>query len=241
MFHPSSPSLVHMLDCDPLKPNTGHLYLCQPHTIQIIQLVEATPPPRCISSVIRSSSLASDSDSSDSNSSYPSTSDSDEDCTSYCSSIITPDDSSHDREPIPWTDDTYSTRMKRVHAWRDAFVKATCTLSGASIAPASPPPSDALPDARSTSLKRKSNPHQTDDDTVRPFSLARSRRPLIRPQVSHTSKRSRSRDGHSISRLTGHPCPACDTLFPSRSSLRKHGHSPDIPEACRIAVEYNFE
>ncbi|KAF8554310.1 hypothetical protein OG21DRAFT_1412796 [Imleria badia] len=210
-----------MLECDPLKPNTGHLYLCQPHTVQIIQLVEATPPPRCISSVIRSSYPVS---SSSSSSSYPSTSTSDEDCSSYCSSIVTPDDSSHDREPIPWTDDTYSTRMKRVHAWRDAFVKATCTLSGASIAPASPPPSEAPPDARSTSLKRKSNPHQTDDDTV-----------------SHTSKRSRSRDGHSISRLNGHPCPACDTLFPSLSSLRKHGHSPNIPEACRVAVDYNFE
>ncbi|KAG6374799.1 hypothetical protein JVT61DRAFT_4182 [Boletus reticuloceps] len=98
MFHPSSDSassLVHMLDCDPLKQNPGHLYLCQPHTIQIIQLVEATPPPRCISSVVCSSSTGSSSISS-----YPSTSDSDEDCTSYCSSIVTPDDSSHNHAPI---------------------------------------------------------------------------------------------------------------------------------------------
>ncbi|KAF8141875.1 hypothetical protein EV363DRAFT_1248891, partial [Boletus edulis] len=216
MFHPSSDSassLVHMLDCDPLKQNPGHLYLCQPHTIQIIQLVEATPPPRCISSAICSSSTGSSS-----TSSYPSTSDSDEDCTSYCSSIVTPDDSSHTHEPIPWTDDTYSTRMKRVHAWRDAFVKATCTLSCASTSPSS------LPDRRSPSLKRKTNPHQTDDDTV-----------------SRTSKRSRSRDGHSISRLNGHPCPACDTLFPSLSTLRKHGSNSNISEACRVAVKYNFE
>ncbi|KAH0836494.1 hypothetical protein J3R83DRAFT_8130 [Lanmaoa asiatica] len=150
MFHPSSSasssSIGHMLDCDPLKPNTGHLYVCQPHTIQIIQLVEAPPPPRRISSVIQSTSAGSSSASS-----YPSTSDSEEeDCSSYCSSIVTPDESSHDRDPIPWTDDTYSTRMKRVHAWRDGFVKATYPLA----------------EARTSPLKRKSNPHQ-DDDTVR--------------------------------------------------------------------------
>ncbi|KAF8415598.1 hypothetical protein L210DRAFT_3524264 [Boletus edulis BED1] len=61
------------------------------------------------------------------------------------------------------------------------------------------------------------------------------------PQVSRTSKRSRSRDGHSISRLNGHPCPACDTLFPSLSTLRKHGSNSNISEACRVAVKYNFE
>lgn len=154
----SSSSLVRMLDCDPVKQNLNHRYLCQPRTIQIIQLVEATPPPRRISSVISSSACSS------STSSYPSTSDSEEDRSSYCSSIVTPDDSSHNRAPIMWTDDTYNTRMKRVHAWRDAFVKATCTLSGAS--PTSPSPY-ALPDARSLSLKRKTNPHQADDDTVR--------------------------------------------------------------------------
>lgn len=171
MFHPSS-DLVHMLNCDPLKQNTGHLYFCQPHTIQIIQLVEATPPPRCISS---SSSPASSSVSS-----YPSTSDSEEDCSSYCSSIITPDDSSHSREPIPWTDDSYSTRMKRVHAWRDASVKATCTFAGASVGPLSPSPSDAPSDTRPPSLKRKSNPHHADDDTVRLLYCV-SLRPLISP------------------------------------------------------------
>lgn len=147
MLHPSSASsssFGHMLDRDPLKPTSAHLYVCQPHTIQIIQLVEAPPPPRRISSVIQSTSAGS---SSASASSCPSTSDSEEDCSSYCSSVVTPDNSSHDREPVPWTDDTYNTRMKRVHAWRDGFVKATSLL-----APTSP-------------MKRK-----TDDDTVRPFS-----------------------------------------------------------------------
>ncbi|KAI9573891.1 hypothetical protein HD554DRAFT_2053654 [Boletus coccyginus] len=199
MLHPAASAADLVLDCDPLKHNPGHLFLCQPHAIQIIQLVEATPPPRRISSVILSSSAGS---------SYPSTSDDDDpsSCSSYCSSIVTPDESSHTRQPVPWTDDTYSTRMKRVHAWRDAFLKATCTV----------------PEPQTPSLKRKSNPHQTDDDAV-----------------SHTSKR--SRDGHSISRLTGHPCPACDTLFPSLSSLQKHGRAKNIHEACRVAVEYDLE
>ena len=131
MLHPSSSSssIGHMLDCDPLKPNPGHLYLRQPHAIQIIQLVEGPPPPRRISSVIHSTSSAS---------SYPSTSDSEEDCSSYCSSMVTPAESSHQRDPIPWTDDTYTTRMKRVHAWRDAFVKATCPAPGTSLSPPRP-------------------------------------------------------------------------------------------------------
>ncbi|KAG9309924.1 hypothetical protein JVU11DRAFT_9956 [Chiua virens] len=192
------PELEHMLHCDPLKPNSGHLYVRQPHTIQIIQLVEGPPPPqRRLASVIHSSDPRSSSASSG-----PSTSDSEEDCSSYCSSVITPDESS---DPIPWTDDTFHTRMKRVHAWRDGFVNATS-------------------EPRTPSLKRKSNSHPTDDDAA-----------------SHTSKRSRSRDGHSISRLTGHPCPACDTPFPSLASLRKHGRASDTPEACRVAVEYDFE
>ncbi|KAF9219943.1 hypothetical protein BS17DRAFT_716135 [Gyrodon lividus] len=188
-----------MLAYDQSKVNPGHLYVRQPHAIQIIQLVECTPPPRRISSVIESSSAGSSSASS-----CPSTSDSEEECSSYCSSIVTPDESSQDREPVPWTDDTYNTRMKRVYDWRDGFTKATSALTGMSFS--------------------GMTPHQTDDDTV-----------------SHCSKRSRSRDGHSISRLTGYPCPACDTPFPTLQSLRKHGRTPSVSEACRIAVEYNFE
>ncbi|KIJ65227.1 hypothetical protein HYDPIDRAFT_89043 [Hydnomerulius pinastri MD-312] len=188
-----------MLGYDQSKVNPGHLYVRQPHAIQIIQLVEGPPPPRRISSVIESSSAGSSSASS-----YPSTSDSEEECSSYCSSVVTPNESSQDREPVAWTDDTYNTRMKRVYDWRDGFTKAT--------------------NARSSPLKRKMNQHQADDDIV-----------------SHSSKRSRSRDGHSISRITGHPCPACDTPFPTPQSLRKHGRTPNVSEACRIAVEYNFE
>ncbi|KIK92987.1 hypothetical protein PAXRUDRAFT_146071 [Paxillus rubicundulus Ve08.2h10] len=200
MLHPSTSigTSLHMLAYDQSKVNPGHLYVRQPHTIQIIQLVEGPPPPRRISSVIESSSASSSSASS-----CPSTSDSEAECSSYCSSIVTPDESSHDREPAPWTDDTYDTRMKRVYDWRDGFTQAT--------------------NSRTSPLKRKVTQHQADDD------------------VSHCSKRSRSRDGHSIPRLIGYPCPACDTPFPTPQSLRKHGCTDDVSEACRVAVEYNFE
>jgi len=209
MLHPSnSHSSIgvvspHMFDPYTEKVNPGHLFV-QPHTIQIIQLVEGPPPPRRISSVIESSSAGSSS-----GSSYPSTSDSEEDdCSSYCSSYATQPDPSQDREPVVWTDDTYSVRMKRIHVWRDDSIKAM----------------SSSPESRSSSLKRKLNQNQTDDDPV-----------------SHSRKRSRSRDAQSPSRLLGHSCTACDTPFSSRQSLRQHGRTPHVPEACRIAVEYDFE
>ncbi|KAG1817147.1 uncharacterized protein BJ212DRAFT_1351250 [Suillus subaureus] len=193
----------HMFDPYKEKVNPGHLYVRQPHdAIQIIQLVEASPPPR---RDIESSSYGFSS-----GSSYPSTSDSEdeEDCSSYCSSFVTPPHPSQDREPVAWTDDTYDVRMKRVQNWRDNSIK----VMSASAEP------------RSSSLKRKLNQNQIDDDLV-----------------SHTPKRSRSRDPHNASRLFGHSCTACDTPFSSRQGLRQHGRTPYISDACRIAVEYNFE
>lgn len=198
----SSPIMLHtqssigvMFDPYKEKVNPGHLYVRD--AIQIIQLVEASPPPR---PDIESSSYGFSS-----GSSYPSTSDSEdeEDCSSYCSSFVTP---SQDREHVVWTDDTYDIRMKRVQNWRDNSIKAMC----------------ASPEPCSLSLKRKLNQNQTDDDL-------------------HTPKRSRSRDPNSASRLLGHSCTACDIPFSSRQSLRQHGRTPHISEACRIAVEYNFE
>ncbi|KAI6139668.1 hypothetical protein BKA82DRAFT_1007401 [Pisolithus tinctorius] len=159
MLHPSSspsslgPSPLHdMLALDSKVPS-GHLYVREPHAIQIIQLVEASPPPpHNISSVIQSTSAGS---------SYPSTSESEEEeCSSYCSSVVTPDDSSQDREPIPWTDDTYDVRMKRVHLWRDSVTDASSSCS--------------------SPLKRKLNLHHTDDDnsscypSKRPYTTSRS-------------------------------------------------------------------
>ncbi|KAJ8586417.1 hypothetical protein M405DRAFT_743637 [Rhizopogon salebrosus TDB-379] len=186
------------------KVNPGHLYVRQPHAIQIIQLVEGPPPPRRISSATQSSSASFSS-----GSSYPSTSDSEEDdCSSYCSSYVTHPDPSQDREPVAWTDDTYHVRMKRIHDWRDNSIRAM----------------SSSPEFRSPSLKRKLNQNQTDDD-----------------HVSHSPKRSRSRDAQSPSRLLGHSCTACDTPFSSRQSLRQHGRTPHVSEACRMAVEYDFE
>jgi len=129
MLHPSnshSSISQHMFDAYNEKVNPSHLYVCQPHAIQIIQLVEGPPPPRRISSVIESSSAGSSS-----GSSYPSTSDSeDDDCSSYCSSYVTHPDPSQDREPIAWTDDTYHVRMKRIHDWRDNSIKEMSCSTG---------------------------------------------------------------------------------------------------------------
>ncbi|KAG8220777.1 hypothetical protein J3R82DRAFT_2209 [Butyriboletus roseoflavus] len=185
-----------MLDCDPRKPNTGHLYLRQPHTIQIIQLVEATPPPRPISSVIQSTSVASSSSSSAS--SYPYTSDSDEDCSSYCSSMVTPDKSSHDRDPVPWTDDTYNTRMKRVHAWRDGFVKATC---GTSLSP--------LPAARPLTRTQTHAHHPSNGRRIHIRQMTTpSVFPLLVPPAGHSSPPHRSRtpqNAHAHAMATAYP------------------------------------
>lgn len=132
MLHPSnSHSSIgvippHMFDPYNEKVNPGHLYVRQPHAIQIIQLVEGPPPPRRISSATQSSSASFSS-----GSSYPSTSDSEEDdCSSYCSSYVTHPDPSQDREPVAWTDDTYHVRMKRIHDWRDNSIRAMSSSPG---------------------------------------------------------------------------------------------------------------
>jgi hypothetical protein len=41
--------------------------------------------------------------------------------------------------------------------------------------------------------------------------------------------------------LTMHICAACDASFLTRQNLRQHGHAAQANEACRIAVEYDFE
>jgi len=57
---------------------------------------------------------------------------------------------------------------------------------------------------------------------------------------SHSSKRSRPHSSSSTSALTTHTCAACDTSFSTRQILRQHGEA-QANEACRIAVEYDFE
>ncbi|KIM51737.1 hypothetical protein SCLCIDRAFT_142630 [Scleroderma citrinum Foug A] len=111
-------------DGSKLSPAPGHLYVRQQHAI--IQLVEGPPPsPRDITSVVQSSASA--------HSSYPSTSDSEEDCTSYCSSVMTPDESTNDYAPVPYDNSFYS-RMKRVYEWRNGFMPAADTY----VLPSSP-------------------------------------------------------------------------------------------------------
>lgn len=164
MLHPSSspsslgPSpLKDMLALDSKVPS-GHLYVREPHAIQIIQLVEGPPPsPRNISSVIQSASAES---------SYPSTSESDEEeCSSYCSSVVTPYESCKDHEPAPWTDDTYDIRMKRVHLWRDAVTKD-------------------LPSPCSSPLKPKLYSYHDDDDNSSRYPSKQPKRSLTTPSPS---------------------------------------------------------
>ncbi|KAH7924137.1 hypothetical protein BV22DRAFT_1013931 [Leucogyrophana mollusca] len=175
------------------KVNPGQLFVRQPHAI--IQLVEGPPPPRRISS----------------------------ECSSYCSSYMTPERSSRDQEvPYSQADDTYDIRMRRIQVWRDS-----CTKTSGTCARRDPLSSMIYLislDLRTSPLKRKMHQHQTEEDNL-----------------SHSSKRSRSRDAETTSRISGYPCTACDTPFPSRQSLRQHGRTPQATEACRIAVEYNFE
>jgi len=202
---------------------SGHVYLRQPHTVQIIQLTEGPPPsPRHIASGSAASSydyLTEDSQSSDGD-------DEDEEsvCTSYCSSDLPPeqhksplcnDESIAVRPGL--SSQTYSTPLKRILAWRENFSSQL---------------SDTLSDhSFSSSLKRKifiGNDDDQDDDNV-----------------SHSSKRSRSQTSMgegSVVSLDMHSCPACDASFPTPQSLRQHGRDAEATnEACSVAVEYAFE
>ncbi|KAI6001314.1 hypothetical protein EDD15DRAFT_2158585 [Pisolithus albus] len=196
------------------KVSPGHLYVREPNAIQIIQLVEGPPPaPRNISSVIQSASAGC---------SYPSTSESgEEECSSYCSSVVTPYESCKDHEPVPWTDDTYDTRMKRVHLWRDAVTKGTLSPC---LCPRSLTSSGFL-DLSSSPLKRKLN--HDDDDNVTCLPPQSSCYPSKPPKRSLTT-----------SSPSGYVCSACDVPFPSQPSLYQHARMPLASEACRAAVDY---
>ena len=115
------------------------LYVRQPYSLQIIQLVECSPPPpqqKYQPSRISSSSY-SDSDSESDISAYDSSSSSLSAGSSYCSSAA--EDSA---APVPMSfdnrdpsvDDTYRTRQRRVSLWRDAVHSKNVTNSGSSLA-----------------------------------------------------------------------------------------------------------
>ena len=204
----SSSAPIHMFDHFQSKvASPNHLYVRQPHAIQIIQLVECPPPPRRVSSVAYSSSAGS------SASSCPtSSSDEDEDdftdSSSYCSSYVS--DEASLGQKVLWTDETHDIRMKRVTSWRDAAAKA---LTATELSSSS----------SSSSLKRKAHSEAEQEDSPCP-------------------KRSRSPDGRAapVRTFPSHACPACDAPFYSSQSLREHGRTEDN-EACRVAVDYDFE
>ncbi|KAI0731109.1 hypothetical protein C8Q76DRAFT_350020 [Earliella scabrosa] len=230
--------------CLDKDPQPSHLYLHQQRTVEVIQLIEVPPPPprsHPYTSTLASSSFASSScESSDD--------DSEEDdsvCSSYCSS-----EEDSDVGQAPSYDDTYKTRLNRVLAWREGFAKAQAVdvdvdmLPGSSRVPSgvpSPtlirdcpaPPSSPVSSSPAPSLKRKADDDadlSSDDDTS-----------------SQSSKRSRSLPPHERTlpfqprRLSAHSCSACDACFNTLQSLRQHGKESGPNDACREAVEYEFE
>jgi hypothetical protein len=111
------------------------LYVHQPCTIQIIQLVEcSSPPPQQKYTPSRISSSYYSTSNSD-GSVYDSSSPSLSDASSYCSSAEERDaqmaPSFNDRDPS--VDDTYRTRQRRVSLWRDAVYSKNDTPSGSSF------------------------------------------------------------------------------------------------------------
>ncbi|KAJ8509501.1 hypothetical protein ONZ45_g8338 [Pleurotus djamor] len=97
-----------------------HVYVAdhKPYAVQIIQLVEAQPPPRTeVSSYPESSEYYSSSSSS-------SSLDDDSDCESYCSSAPPSEEQQESSAGSYYSDvspDTYALRMKRIFAWREDF------------------------------------------------------------------------------------------------------------------------
>lgn len=257
MFSPSFSRSIDTVDDVDAKFNATHLYYHKPDTVQIIQLVECSPPPRRI--VSAESSYAS---SSYASSSYCSEEANESECSSYCSSVEP--SVVQDCSPQPLHDEqtesseAYSVRMKRILAWREDFCShLSTTLSGKhflslltsrmmliiffSFA--------SIDSSFSSSLKRKISV-QPDDDVVSFFSSLSDPSFVLTlsMQTSHTSKRSRSQSSQcegmstcsSLGRLS---CPACDASFDSRQDLRQHGYDAraGANEACFVAVDYAFE
>ncbi|KAN0121074.1 hypothetical protein V8E52_003662 [Russula decolorans] len=195
------------------------LYVRQPCSLQIIQLVECSPPPpqQKYAPERLSSSSYSDSDSDSDGSAYDSSSSSLSAGSSYCSSA---EDSAPPVPPSfdnrdPSVDDTYHTRQRRVSLWRDAVYSKDVP------SPSPSPTSNTSARPASPSQKRKT----PDGDLANNDSV-----------TSHVPRKS------TRSTPSAHSCPACDEDFSSPLSLRQHASSSrSANEACRIAVEYGFE
>lgn len=214
MFSPSFSRSIDTVDDVDAKFNATHLYYQKPDTVQIIQLVECSPPPRRI--VSAESSYAS---SSYASSSYCSEEADESECSSYCSSVEP--SVVQDCSPQPLqneqteSSEAYSVRMKRILAWREDFCSHLSTT---------------LSDSSFSSLKRKISAQPDDDVTSHTSKRSRS-------QSSQCEGMSTC---SSLGRLS---CPACDASFDSRQDLRQHGYDAraGANEACFVAVDYAFE
>jgi len=204
------------------KYSQGHLFVRQPCSLQIIQLVEedAPPPREPISASMAASSYWS-SEYSSSACTDDEDEDEDEDCSSYCSSDLSMEHADDPAQqsagadsPAPVATDV---RMKRILAWReDFYAQAGASLSGASL----------------PSLKRKADSSEQGDVD----------------SLSHSSKRWRSDTSlyssinTSVTSLGMHSCPACDAFFDTTQGLRQHGLDAESSNAvCSAAVAYEFE
>ncbi|KAH7878815.1 uncharacterized protein C8R40DRAFT_1087143 [Lentinula edodes] len=210
MFAPSSLHTVDVVDDVDRKFNATHLYY-KPHAVQIIQLVECSPPARILSP----ESFAS---SSGASSSYCSEEESE--CSSYCSSVEPLAEKSspafvHD-EPSSLSE-TYNIRMKRILAWREDFSShLSTTMSDPTI---------------SSSLKRKM-PVNSDDNDVISHTSKRSR--------SHSSRGEGRNRCSSLSALSCPACDASfDTHKDLRQ--HGYDARVGANEACLVAVDYAFE
>lgn len=148
------PPLNHQPKLAPQSPSKPMAY----YNLQVIQLVECSPPQRRIAA-IASPSFASSSSYSSSCSSA-----SEEAVSSYCSSdeddhVV---ERQHGEISRATLGDCYSLRMKRIQSWRDNFF-ASLTSTARDTSKSSPP-----------ALKRKLPPTDTEDDTS-PQSSKRSR------------------------------------------------------------------
>jgi hypothetical protein len=217
-----APRPIHSVDDVDAKFNATRL-CCQTPAVQIIQLVECTPPPRRIispESLYASSSSAPTSSSSCSEEEEEEEEEDESECSSYCSSEEPVAGAEYSSPQSAPSADTYNIRMKRILAWREDFSShLSSTLSDPSI---------------TSSLKRK-------------ISISAD---YNNDAMSHSSKRSRSQlssrgQGTNSSRtsLGALSCPACDASFDTRQDLRQHGHDAraGAKEACFVAVDYAFE
>jgi hypothetical protein len=267
---PTPPPLPPMFNDDIYPPAKDYvsqpLYVRQPCSLQIIQLVECSPPPpqQKYAPERLSSSSYSDSDSDSDGSAYDSSSSSLSAGSSYCSSA---EDSAPPVPPSfdnrdPSVDDTYHTRQRRVSLWRDAVYSKDVP---------SPSPSPTSNTSGSSPFcylgvvgwdvykrllyfsrtARPASPSQKrktpDGDLANNDSVVSSVRASISPTLTPISLSLSRQTSHVPRKSTrstpsAHSCPACDEDFSSPLSLRQHASSSrSANEACRIAVEYGFE